>query len=247
MTPQRISIELTNQCSKHCHFCYNHSHHLGETRWQADELVDFIKDCAKSGTKAVSFGGGEPLEYPNLFEVLSELQGVLFRSITSNGLHLHGDLLEKLVIANPDKVHLSIHYPEQKEEVKRVINQVKLLDSLGIRSGINLLVPQSKLQVATQTSQMILEAGINRERIVYLPMRKMDTPTPQEMATVAGGKPFQSMTCLMQCGISSRFCSIAWDKTVAWCSYTVSRRSLPSLTAVSLDAILQNLPLVFCG
>ena len=247
MTPQRISIELTNQCSKHCHFCYNHSNHLGETRWQPDELVSFIKDCAKSGTKAVSFGGGEPLEYPDLFEVLSDLQGVVFRSITSNGLHLQEDLLEKLVTANPDKVHLSIHYPEQKEEVKRIITQVKLLESLGIRSGINLLVPKSKLEAATITSQMILEAGINRERIVYLPMRKMDTPTPQEIAKVAGVKPFQSMTCLMQCGISSRFCSIAWNKSVAWCSYTVSRRPLPNLTAAYLDTTLQNLPLVFCG
>ena len=35
--------------------------------------------------KAVSFGGGEPLQYDDLFAVLERLRGTLFRSLTSNG------------------------------------------------------------------------------------------------------------------------------------------------------------------
>jgi hypothetical protein len=58
-------------------------------------------------------------------------------------------------------------------------------------------------------------------------MRGMDRPTPQEMAKVAGTNAFQSMSCLMACGKSPRFCSISWDKMVAWCSYTTARRPLP--------------------
>ena len=42
----------------------------GDTRWTADELLSFVSDCADHGVKAVSFGGGEPLQYPALFEVL---------------------------------------------------------------------------------------------------------------------------------------------------------------------------------
>ncbi len=199
MTVERLSIELTNKCSKQCHFCYNHSHPTGHTTWATEELVNFVVDCAKSGTKAVSFGGGEPLEYPGLFEVLQQLQGVLFRSITSNGLHLHGDTFHRLVTASPDKVHVSIHFPERKQEVMRAIAHVKKLESLGIRSGVNLLVSASNLTAATRVAQMLHQSGINNDRIVYLPMRSRDTPTPKQIAQVAGGKPFQSMSCL-SCG-----------------------------------------------
>jgi hypothetical protein len=64
---------------------------------------------------------------------------------------------------------------------------------------------------------------------------------------VAGDLPFQSMTCLAACGKSPRFCSIGWDRSVAWCSYTVTRRPLTALTHAALTAALDGLGLAFCG
>lgn len=247
MTSERISIELTNQCGKKCHFCYNHSHPEGKTTWKADEVINFVKDCANNGTKAVSFGGGEPLEYPELFTILQSLQGKIFRSLTSNGLLLKGELLEKLVAATPDKVHISLHFPEQKSEVTRVIKQVQQLASLGITSGVNLLISRSNLSAASQAATQLHHAGIGNERIVYLPMRGANTPSAKQIAQVAQNQPFQSMSCLQFCHPSARFCSIGWDKTVAWCSYTTARRPLKALTAEALDAALQDLNLIFCG
>lgn len=246
MSVERLSIELTNRCSKQCHFCYNNSHPAGNTAWIPDELVSFVLDCAKSGTKAVSFGGGEPLEYPGLFAVLQQLQGVLFRSVTSNGLQLWGETLERLVAARPDKVHISIHFPERSPEVMRAIARVKKLELLGIRSGINLLVSASNVAAAERAAQTLRES-IGSDRIVYLPMRGTDEPTPKQVANVAGGQPFQSISCLTTCKNSPRFCAISWDKQVAWCSYTTARRPLQALTARALELAIEDLPLVFCG
>jgi organic radical activating enzyme len=39
--------------------------------------VSFVSDCAAHGVKAVSFGGGEPLQYDDLFPVLERLRGTL--------------------------------------------------------------------------------------------------------------------------------------------------------------------------
>jgi MoaA/NifB/PqqE/SkfB family radical SAM enzyme len=243
----RLSIELTNRCAKGCWFCYNHSAPEGPSSWTVTGLVAFVRDCAAHGIKAVSFGGGEPLQYEGLFDVLHELRGTLFRSLTSNGLLLRGDLLERLIDAGPDKVHLSIHFPERAGEVNRVVRQVHELAERGVRSGINLLVARSNLAAARQTAQAIRAAGIGNDRIVYLPMRGQDTPTPREVATVAGDLPFQSMSCLSACGRSPRFCSIGWDKTVAWCSYTRTRAPLAELTYEGLQAALTGLGLAFCG
>jgi MoaA/NifB/PqqE/SkfB family radical SAM enzyme len=247
MVLERISIEVTNQCQKACWFCYNASQPAGSTRWTPEQLVSFVLDCARHGVRAVSFGGGEPLQYPGLFAVLGQLQGQLFRSITSNGLLLQGETLDQLVAARPDKVHLSIHFPERDSEVERVIRQVHDLAQRGIRSGINLLVARSSLEAAASCAARLREAGVANERIVYLPMRGQDTPTPRQVARVAGDLPFQSMSCLTQCKSSPRFCSIGWDQTVAWCSYTRARRPLRELTYGGLTEALEGLGLIFCG
>src|SRR5215208_5298906 len=128
-----ISIEVTNRCGKACWFCYNHSLPEGDTRWTPDELVSFATDCAGHGVKAVSFGGGEPLQYPALFEVLTRLRGVLFRSLTTNGLLLDGPALGRLFEAAPEKVHISIHFPDREDEVARVIRQAGELAGRGVR------------------------------------------------------------------------------------------------------------------
>jgi organic radical activating enzyme len=243
---ERLSIEVTNQCAKACWFCYNHSHADGATEWTPDELVGFVTDCAAHGIKAVSFGGGDPLQYDGLFDVLRRLRGTLFRSITTNGLLLHGDKLDALLDAAPDKVHVSIHFPERSAEVQRVVRQVMELANCGIKSGVNFLVARSNLDAAAKAAAEVRAAGIGNERIVYLPMRVSDTPTPAEIGRVAGGY-FQSMSCLMGCAKSPRFCSIGWDRRVAWCSYTETRRPLPELTFRGLTAALDGLGLKFCG
>ena len=243
----RVSIELTNRCGKACWFCYNHSQPGGATEWTVDELVGFVRDLAAHGIKAVSFGGGEPLQYEGIFEVLRLLDGVLFRSMTSNGLLLHGALLDQLISARPDKVHLSVHFPERQPEVDRIIRQVHDLASRGIKSGINLLVARSNLEAATGAAKAIRDSGIENDRIVYLPMRGQDTPTPNEIGKVAGSKAFQSMTCLAACAKSPRFCSIGWDRSVAWCSYTQTRSKLGELSHAGLMAALDGLGLTFCG
>jgi sulfatase maturation enzyme AslB (radical SAM superfamily) len=244
---ERVSVELTNRCGKGCWFCYNHSLPDGDTRWTPDELVAFVTDCANHGVKAVSFGGGEPLQYPAVFEVLARLRGRLFRTLTSNGLLLTPEVLDQLTEAAPDKVHLSIHFPQRVAEVERVIGQVHELTRRGIRSGVNFLVARSNLDAARTAARAVRQAGIGNDRIIYLPMRGQDTPTPRELATVAGGPALQSMSCLLACGPSLRFCSVGWDKTVAWCSYTSSRARLEELTYRGLTTAMTGLGLEFCG
>lgn len=243
---ERVSIELTNRCGKACWFCYNTSRPEGATTWTVRDVVDFVRDCSAHGVKAVSFGGGEPLEYDGLFDVLAELRGVLFRSMTTNGLLLSDETVERLCEVAIDKVHVSVHFPGNARELQRVIASVDALARAGILSGVNLLVARSALDDARAAAAALRVAGISNERIVYLPMRGQDTPSPREIADVAAG-PFQSMTCLSVCGPSPRFASLRWDKTVAWCSYTTTRRPLDALSYAALARALEGLGLAFCG
>ena len=256
MGVERISIELGNRCDKACWFCYAGSDATGETRWTVESTLTFVRDCAANGVRAVSFGGGEPLQWPGLFELLHATAAIgvgdgrvrLFRSLTTNGLLLDRHF-DELVAAAPDKVHVSIHNNE-RSEVERVIEAVTRLASAGVRSGVNLLIRRSKLDDAAATVKRLAEAGVGRDRVVFLPMRGMDSPSAAEVASVAGttpGQPFQSMSCLAACAISPRFCAISWNWTVGWCSYTQERRPLVAPTYAALRTALADLGLRFCG
>lgn len=247
MEIERLSIELTERCSKGCGFCYNGSNRDGATSWQLDELCAFVLDCAAHGTRAFSFGGGEPLEAPELlWPVLDVLRGRAFRSLTSNGLLLDAAVIARLAGAAIDKVHVSIHNPDDTGEVTRVAAQVTALAAAGVRSGVNLLVRRSRLAAAAAAARTLANAGIANDRIVYLPMRGNDVPSPAQVAEVAGGR-FQSTTCLAACGASPRFAAISAARTAAWCSYTVARRPLSAPTHAALCAALDGVGLVDCA
>lgn len=256
---ERISIELTNRCDKACWFCYAGSEAAGASTWTVGELVELLGDLADHTLTAVSFGGGEPLQWPALFELLAATRGLatrssneagqrrrLFRSLTTNGLLLdeHWDRLRE---AGPDKIHVSVHFPEREAELARVIMQVQRIADAGIASGVNLLIRRSRLDAAMRAFGELAGAGIGAERIVLLPMRGMDTPSADEVAKVAGGPRFQSMTCLRACAISPRFCAIGWDRRVGWCSYTTERKALLASSWAGLQAALEGLGLRWCG
>jgi len=243
---ERLSLELTDRCEKACAFCYAGAHPGGARAWRPEEVIALVLDCAAHGTRAVSFGGGEPLEYPFLADVLAATRGRLFRSITTSGLRLDA-ALSALAAAAPEKVHVSIHRPEDEAEVARAIRQVGNLEERGIRGGVNLLVRRSGLAAARAAGATLRAAGIGSDRIVWLPLRNhADVPTPEDVAAVAGG-PFQSATCLARCAPSPRFASLAADGTAAACSYTRSRAALRAMTHAALRDALAAAPLLPCG
>jgi radical SAM family protein len=244
-TVERLSLELTDRCGKACAFCYARARPDGARAWAPADVIALALDCAAHGTRALSLGGGEPLEYPFLLEVLEATRGRLFRSLTTNGLLLDG-ALDALATAAPEKIHVSIHYPEDGAEVARAIRQVAAIEARGIRGGVNVLVRRSGVPAARAASAALRAGGIGNDRIVWLPMRPSDTPSPADLAAAAGG-PFQSATCVAGCAPSPRFASLAADGTVGACSYTRSRAPLRAMNHRALLDALAAAPLSPCG
>jgi len=252
LIPSHLSIEITQRCSKGCAFCYASSTPAGDPGWTADELLRFATDVTAAGVQSISLGGGEPLEHPEWREILDGLRPLLPRTLTTNGLPLDAGAFDDLVAAAPDKVHLSIHNPGWDGEVSRVIRQVLALESAGIPSGVNLVVRRSTLEACAAVVRRLAEVGVGLDRIVLLPLRGSgadvaDTPGAKEIAAVAGSRQFRATSCLTSCQASPRFASIGWDKTVALCSYTTSRRPMATLDAAGLAAAVEGLGLTPCA
>ena len=208
--------------------------------WKPTEVIDFASDCIKHGVKAVSLGGGEPFEYDGVFEVINALYTQCYLSVTSNGLPLENSKIWELLCQHkPDKIHLTIHQPDNNEEVSRVEKRLAEIDSIGIKPGLNLLVGADKVEYAKVVYNR-LSRLLKNDQIILVPQRFSNTPTPKQLASVADGKPFQSPSCLLKCQRPTNFCSVSWDKKVNSCSFAPGKESLESLDFKGLEKALNQ-------
>jgi len=65
-----IEIELTNKCNLECPYCYSDSTCQQNKSLDASVVRQVLKDGREHGLRSVSWFGGEPLLYPDLFDVL---------------------------------------------------------------------------------------------------------------------------------------------------------------------------------
>lgn len=241
-----LSIDLSNFCSKKCSFCYNKSSVVGQTLWKTDEVISFAKSCVENGIEAVSLGGGEPFEYQGVFEIIAALQPLVYLSITTNGLKLQDEkFFEKVIETPPDKIHITIHFPDNEKEVSRVIKTLEKLSKTNITPGVNLLVNSNKTDVCQQVYKKLL-TFLTPKQIILIPQRFSGTPTPKQLARIAGGKPFQSPSCLLKCAPPQDFCSVSWDKKVNFCSYAAGKQPLQTLDYQGLMVALANVEFKQC-
>lgn len=224
-----LSIDLSNYCSKECPFCYNHSRRNGNTLWTPSEVIGFASDCIAHGVKAVSLGGGEPFEYEGIFKIIDALYPCCYLSVTSNGIPLENpSVWHHLQLHKPDKIHITIHNPGKDDEVERVEKILPKIANAGIKPGVNLLVGADSVKEATKVCSHLLQY-LKSDQIILVPQRFSNTPSPQQLASVAGGKPFQSPSCLLGCKRPADFCSVSWDKKVNSCSFAPNKVALNSL------------------
>ena len=141
---------------------------------------DGVRPCSGGSRRARRVvRGRRALEYEGLRRPSRALQGNLFRSLTTHGLTLlHESMVDDLVRARPDKVHFSIHFSDRETEVRRVIAQVAALRARGVRSGVNLLVPRSKLAEAKEAAIRLHESGIESDRRAHHPLGKHSRRSP---------------------------------------------------------------------
>jgi len=241
-----LSIDLSNHCSKQCPFCYNGSKKEGSTLWTIDEITRFASDCIRNGVEAVSLGGGEPFEYDGIFDIIDALIPKAYVSVTSNGLPLGRDISwNDLKKHRPDKIHISLHNPDNPAELSSVISKIMEIERIGIKAGCNLLVSASNIEESRYAYKK-LSAYLTSDRIIIIPKRFSDTPTPKDLAYITDRKPFQSPSCILKCDIPKEFASVTWDKKVNFCSYALLKEPLESLDFKGLINALKKVNFKSC-
>ena len=79
--PELLDVCLTAKCSFGCAFCYQDSTPEGKhPTMKAHEIVDTI---LKTGALEVAIGGGEPLEYPEFWDIVQRLENSIVVNVTT--------------------------------------------------------------------------------------------------------------------------------------------------------------------
>lgn len=67
--PELVDLKISNYCNLGCPFCYQNSTRRGK-HGDLEVIKDIISELGRLGTLEIAIGGGEPLQYPHLEEVL---------------------------------------------------------------------------------------------------------------------------------------------------------------------------------
>lgn len=93
-----LELELSRVCNLRCVYCYASSGVPLENELSFSEITDAVEQAVSLGVKKVIIlGGGEPLLYPRLFEVIDFVQSIGgLVDIFTNGLTMSKDIAKKL-------------------------------------------------------------------------------------------------------------------------------------------------------
>ncbi len=168
--PLFINWTLSTKCNFNCQHCYSRLEKNKELTLDENKKIVDILSNAK--IPFINFGGGEPLLFPDLFEITSyAAQKGLHISMSSNGYFLDEDAAKKIKNAKFSKVEISIdsHIPEihdsfrnRKGSFEKARSAVMALSKTGITTDISSVICKINHKEFYKIVELARELGVRK-------------------------------------------------------------------------------------
>lgn len=163
-----VFIELTRACNLNCKHCLNNSGKPMQNQLNYEEIKNLIIKLANCGLQEVRLTGGEPLLFPQIYEIIKLCRELgLFVSIGTNGTLINENVAKKLKDAGLNKAVVSIDGNEDVHDeirgpntYKKALNGLKLLKENGIKVRINTVIMKNNMNDVINFSKKIHELEI---------------------------------------------------------------------------------------
>jgi len=144
--PVFCEVNLTNTCNLRCQWCISENFKAVRDTIKTEAMLEFAKDFAKAGGKAMTFsGGGEPTLHPEFSKIVNCCrQAGLELGLMTNGAYSND--LNDVIADNMTWVRVSldtldrVHYKQWKgiDRLDQVLSNISLLSQRKtVRVGIN--------------------------------------------------------------------------------------------------------------
>jgi MoaA/NifB/PqqE/SkfB family radical SAM enzyme len=185
LPPIHIRIKPTNRCNHNCRYCAYRSDNLQlgsdmtvTDTIPRDKMNEIADDIVSMGVKAVTFsGGGEPLLYPYLPEILRKFVdgGVRFATLT-NGANLTGEVARlfsesgtwvRVSIDGWDDESYSAYRGVKKGEFSKVIGNMKAFSEMKgpCVLGASIIADRMNAPHIYELIRTLREAGVSSVKI----------------------------------------------------------------------------------
>jgi hypothetical protein len=136
--PRAVQFALTNACNLACGFCSRDAR--TPSTWTVDDAFDLLAGLAERGTMEVAFGGGEPLAFPGLVELVTRLwdETPIGPSLTTNGTLLD-DAAVRALAPVTNQIRVSVY---DDVDARPAIARLR---AAGGAFGVNWLVTPARL------------------------------------------------------------------------------------------------------
>jgi len=131
--PLKLFLDVTNFCNLGCAHCLSSSSSKNHDSLTFETIEDIARQCEDAGVFYVKIGGGEPLLYPRIFELIDMLNAhSLDVSLTTNGTRVTPQTAEALRDRNV-KISVSVDgLQEQHEKIRGRGTYTKALNALDV-------------------------------------------------------------------------------------------------------------------
>lgn len=170
--PLSVSVNLTNQCNQHCIYC-ECGQELIKTEKPLlviDDLKWIIDEMNQSGIPTLSLGGGEPLLFKDIFEVIQYAHDMGIKcDIMTNGMRLPRLSRDKIELLKECNSTVAVSIDSFKVDKEEYIRGAKNALSLPIK-GINCLIKQQipvniMTVISAHNYQDLFDVVVNANRL----------------------------------------------------------------------------------
>lgn len=167
----RISLAPSKFCNLKCPFCYANAYNKNGKNELKDELSfreikSIILQAKKLGAKTITLGGGEPLIYPRIKELISFINSKkLIPLVFTNGLAISKEL-SKFLFSKNSSIIIKLNSLDKPQIHDEMVGNIKGVQT-KIRKRLDILIETGFNK--TRPTRLAIESVISRRNIGEIP------------------------------------------------------------------------------
>lgn len=153
--PYLLLAEVTYRCPLHCPYCSNPFAHTGRYELPAGDWARVFRETAELGVLHVGFSGGEPLQRPDLAELVRSANTAgLYTNLITSAIGLTEVRARELKEAGLDSIQISFQADEPElanqiagaEAHGRKLEAARLVRELGFPLTMNVVLHRGNIE-----------------------------------------------------------------------------------------------------
>lgn len=152
--PEALHLVITEDCNQVCQGCFfsNIKPQKQSKHMALDTFKEIVELASEHKVFQIALGGGEPFTHPHFFQMVHQIHSnKMVPNVTTNGLLLDEESIEKLISSGLGQLQLSLNgisadfHGLSRPHFTKVIKAIELCKRFPIRWGINVMVSKENL------------------------------------------------------------------------------------------------------